>query len=169
MLGFTISTLLAISHEETSAGSQGSKLLRSSALNTLDCLIRFVADADALAFFLPGTVSGLTKALAAASGVRPNVGAGPGGTGADGVEFALSSMASILSCVLNDSLYESELGDSAEGEGANALQSALGSLVARSIDDQLESNAKNMIEGYERRKRVRIPCERWQRSQGGSR
>ena len=144
MLGFTISTLLAISHEETSAGSQGSKLLRSSALNTLDCLIRFVADADALAFFLPGTVSGLTKALIAASGVRPNVGAGPGGTGADGVEFALSSMASILSCVLNDSLYESELGDSAEGEGANALQSALGSLVARSIDDQLESNAKNM-------------------------
>ena len=145
MLGFTISTLLAISHEETSAGSQGSKLLRSSALNTLDCLIRFVADADALAFFLPGTVSGLTKALAAASGVRPNVGAGPGGTGADGVEFALSSMASILSCVLNDSLYETELGDSAEGEGANALQSALDSLVARSTDDQLESNAKNMM------------------------
>mmetsp|Transcript_4803 Transcript_4803/g.17463 ORF Transcript_4803/g.17463 Transcript_4803/m.17463 type:complete len:271 (-) Transcript_4803:2261-3073(-) len=54
MVGFTISTLLAISHEEASAGALGSKSLRSSALLTLERVIHFIGDADALAFFSSG-------------------------------------------------------------------------------------------------------------------
>ena len=142
MVGFIISTLLAISHEEASAGALGSKLLRSSALLTLEKVIHFIGDADALAFFLPGVVSGLTKVLVAGSGIRANEGAGPGGTAADGVEHALSSLSSILTLVLNDNLYESHLaaGESeSEKNQAETLQDALKKIVARSSckDDEI--------------------------------
>lgn len=144
MLGFALSTLLDIAHEEAISGALGSKSLRSSALETLDVLIRFVDDSDALAFFLPGVVSGLTKALAAASGVRPNVGAGPGGTGADGVEFALSSMGSILSCVLDDSLY-AELCESGKSAKAKSLQLALDEILSKSSRNCVDTNVKNQM------------------------
>lgn len=145
MLGFVLSTLLAIAHEEAILGASGSKFLRSSALETLDVLIRFVDDSGVLAFFLPGIVSGLTKALAAASGVRPNVGAGPGGTGADGVEFALSSMGSILSCVLNDSLYATELRESGARATESSLQFALDEILSKSSRDGDDGNVKNRM------------------------
>ena len=136
-LGFVMSTLISIAHEETMSGS---KALRAIALETLDGLIRTVNDADALAFFLPGVVSGLTKALAAASGVRPNVGAGPGGAGSEGVEFALSSLGSILTCVLNDSLYE-EFSDL--DASANLHVMSLADIVKKSTQNGNEKIVKN--------------------------
>lgn len=95
--------------------------MRSSALNTFDCLIRFVVDVDVFVFFFLGMVFGLIKVLVVVSGVCLNVGVGLGGIGVDGVEFVLSSMVFILSCVLNDLLYELEFGDFVEGEGVNVL------------------------------------------------
>lgn len=140
MVGFTISTLLAISHEEASAGALGSKSLRSSALLTLERVIHFIGDADALAFFLPGVVSGLTKVLVAGSGIRANEGAGPGGTASDGVEYALISLSSILTLVLNDNLYESHVsGGENKTNKADTLQDALKEIVSRSSreDDEI--------------------------------
>ena len=48
------------------AGSSGSKALRAAALRALRLLVLAVPDGDALAFFVPGIVSGTGKALAAA-------------------------------------------------------------------------------------------------------
>jgi len=143
MVGFTISTLLAIAHEEASAGALGSKSLRSDALLTLDRLIQFIGNADALAFFLPGIVSGLTKVLAAASGIRAQVGAGPGGTAAEGAEHALGAMSSILTIVMRDDLYDDDLiGSECETKSVETLQDALLELVSRSSRDQESAHHK---------------------------
>ena len=48
------------------AGETGSKALRAAALRALRLLVAAVDDGDALAFFVPGIVSGLSKALLAA-------------------------------------------------------------------------------------------------------
>ncbi len=50
---------------EVSAGQGGSKAVRAAALGALRRLIDAVGSAEALAFFLPGIVTGLGKALAA--------------------------------------------------------------------------------------------------------
>ena len=51
------------------AGATGSKSLRAAALRALRLLVGAVADGDALAFFVPGIVSGLSNALLAAGAV----------------------------------------------------------------------------------------------------
>jgi TELO2-interacting protein 1 len=48
---------------ELEAGSSGSKALRGTALLCLRRLIEVVGDGSALAFFVPGIVTGLGKAL----------------------------------------------------------------------------------------------------------
>ena len=58
---------------EVEAGATGSKALRAAALWALRLLVGAVADGDALAFFVPGIVSGLSNALLAAGAV-PAVG-----------------------------------------------------------------------------------------------
>lgn len=50
------------------AGSGGSRALVALALQALGCGIRRVADADVLAFFLPGIASGLANALSGEQG-----------------------------------------------------------------------------------------------------
>jgi hypothetical protein len=52
------------------AGETGSKALRAAALQALRLLVVAVDDGDALAFFVPGIVSGLSKALLAAGATR---------------------------------------------------------------------------------------------------
>lgn len=143
MIGFTVSTLLSIAHEEARAGSVGSKSLRSSALGALNYLVKFVNDADTLAFFLPGIVSGLVKVFATASGIQPNLGAGPGGAGADGVEHALKCMASILSCVLSDRLYVDELDKINTGGEKATLEDTLDELVLMSKCEPEEAQNTN--------------------------
>jgi len=144
MVGYMISVLLTIANDEAAAGSLGSKHLRSSALQTLDELLRCVADADALAFFLPGVVSGLTNALAAASGVRPNVGAGPSGTGSDGVEYALSAMTSLVTCVLNDGLYPSARRDAPPIDG-DEWRAALDKIVNGMASDDGANETRDPV------------------------
>ena len=53
-------------HGELEAGAIGSKALRAAALRALRLLVAAVDDGDALAYFVPGVVSGLSKALLAA-------------------------------------------------------------------------------------------------------
>ena len=53
-------------HGELEAGAIGSKALRAAALRALRLLVAAVDDGDALAYFVPGIVSGLSKALLAA-------------------------------------------------------------------------------------------------------
>ena len=145
MVGYMISVLLTIANDEATAGSLGSKHLRSSALQTLDELLRCVADADALAYFLPGVVSGLTNVLAAASGVRPNVGAGPSGTGSDGVEYALSAMTSLVTCVLNDGLYPSVRRDAPPIDG-DEWRAALDKIINGTASNDGANETRDAVE-----------------------
>jgi hypothetical protein len=68
-VGYATSLLVRVAHLEASAGTKGSKAIRCAALATLRDLVRNTDDPDAWSFFLPGVVSGLAKALHAASGV----------------------------------------------------------------------------------------------------
>ncbi|KAM7526892.1 hypothetical protein LguiA_016794 [Lonicera macranthoides] len=62
-VGHWLSLLLKIADVEASRGHRGSAKLRAEALTTLRLLVAKVGTADALAFFLPGVVSQLGKAL----------------------------------------------------------------------------------------------------------
>ncbi len=68
LLAYTAHTLLGVAEGEAAAGAQGSRVLRAAALRALRLLLeRAGADGTALAAILPGTASGLAKALQVAS------------------------------------------------------------------------------------------------------
>lgn len=62
----SVETLLQAASGEVEGGSTGSAAVRAAALGALRLLVEAVGSGDALAFFVPGLVSGLGKALAAA-------------------------------------------------------------------------------------------------------
>ena len=66
LLAYTAHTLLGVAEGEAAAGAQGSRALRAAALRALRALLE-AADGAALAAILPGTASGLARALQAAS------------------------------------------------------------------------------------------------------
>ena len=65
LVAFLASLLLRIAADEALAGASGSRKLRCAALRTLRCLMEAVDDPAALSCILPGTASGLAKALLA--------------------------------------------------------------------------------------------------------
>ena len=103
-VGYATSLLVRVAHLEASAGTKGSKAIRCAALATLRDLVANTDDPDAWSFFLPGVVSGLAKALHAASGSRSDEGAGPAGAADDSAstEAAIEALTAIVTCVLDD-------------------------------------------------------------------
>ena len=68
LLAYTAHTLLGVAEGEAAAGAHGSRALRAAALRALRLLMeRTGHNGAALAAILPGTASGLAKALQAAS------------------------------------------------------------------------------------------------------
>jgi len=100
-LGHAISSALSIVSTEDARGTSGSKDARLAALRATRVLVQEAGSASALAFFLPGTASGITKALAAAHPDR----AGPASAsaGSSATAEALRALSSLISCVLSDS------------------------------------------------------------------
>jgi len=123
-LGHLISLLLQMVAEEGAAGMTGSRTLRAECLRTLAALLRLVDDAHALAFFLPGLVSGLAKPLVAAA--APDGGGMSGSaTGGSAVSEALNALCTALTIVLADDAHPHALDTSAPssiGEAAGILQ-----------------------------------------------
>eukprot|EP00897_Mesotaenium_endlicherianum_P009558 jgi/Mesen1/8630/ME000050S08046 len=114
---------VAVAEGEVAAGTRGSRALRTDALATLRLLILQVQSADALAFFLPGVASGLTRAMLApgrdttrssvlAGGAVGEVGgssattwATVGAAGAASGAQAVLAMADIIVLTLADAFY----------------------------------------------------------------
>ena len=69
LLAYTAHTLLGVAEGEAAAGAQGSRALRAAALRALRLLLERAVGA-ALAAILPGTASGLARALQVASEQR---------------------------------------------------------------------------------------------------
>lgn len=68
-MGAVIQACLHTAEQELVAGADGNKALRCTALQALRELVRLVDSAEALAFFLPGVVSGLSKQLVGSGAV----------------------------------------------------------------------------------------------------
>ena len=97
--------MLQVADKEVAAGAAGSRSIRAAALRCLRALIVAVGDADGLAFFLPGIVMGLSRALKAAGLVygedATRTGAASGGTT---TAEALEALSSALLIALGDSV-----------------------------------------------------------------
>jgi hypothetical protein len=122
-LGHLISLLLHMVAEEGAAGMTGSRTLRAECLRTLTALLRLVDNAAALAFFLPGLVSGLAKPLVVAA--APD-GGGMSGSAAGGsaVSEALNALCTALTIVLADAAHPHAIAttSSSIGQAAGILQ-----------------------------------------------
>ena len=103
-LGYAVSCLLDAERAEAAKGALGSRAIRADALRCLGELVSAIDDADALAFFLPGVVSGLTRALVASAGSRPGHGSGVVAVvgDANATEAAIEALAAVVVIVMND-------------------------------------------------------------------
>ncbi|GAB4823772.1 hypothetical protein N2152v2_010818 [Parachlorella kessleri] len=102
LLGHTASLLLQAADGELGPGQAGSRAVRVAALRALRCLLQAVGSAQALAFFVPGIVTGLGKALAAAgSAGGPRAVSGAAASSAAAIE-ALGALQEILVLTLGD-------------------------------------------------------------------
>ncbi|KAJ7549328.1 hypothetical protein O6H91_07G049000 [Diphasiastrum complanatum] len=105
-IGHLLSLLLKVSQTEAARGGLGSGRLRVDALLTMRAIVLKVGAADALAFFLPGVVSGLAKAMRESwpgthsPRVPVHIVGAAGITGA--IEQAVKGMAEFLVLVLAD-------------------------------------------------------------------
>eukprot|EP00798_Chlamydomonas_sp_ICE-L_P011606 gene11606-34311_t len=105
LLGFLVCGCLEASENETVAGSEGSRVVSSSALSCLRSLLQHVRDADALAFFLPGVASGLAKQIVCASAApRSHIGSNSAavGVGSSTIIAAVHGFVDITCMVLGD-------------------------------------------------------------------
>ena len=125
VLGYAVSLFLNVARAEAARGALGSRVLRREALAALAELVaaaargeallaskkqnrntsRALAAPSALAFFLPGVVSGCARAVAASVGSRAGHGAGPAGAAEDGAaaEAAAAALSTVCRAALADS------------------------------------------------------------------
>ena len=124
VLGYAVSLFLNVARAEAARGALGSRVLRREALAALAELVaaaargeallaskkqnrntsRALALPSALAFFLPGVVSGCARAVAASVGSRAGHGAGPAGAAEDGAaaEAAAAALSTVCRAALAD-------------------------------------------------------------------
>ena len=124
VLGYAVSLFLNVARAEAARGALGSRVLRREALAALAELVaaaargeallaskkqnrntsRALALPSALAFFLPGVVSGCARAVAASVGSRAGHGAGPASAAEDGAaaEAAAAALSTVCRAALAD-------------------------------------------------------------------
>eukprot|EP00887_Chlorella_sp_A99_P000587 scaffold17.g587.t1 len=146
LVGHLISLLLGAADAELQLGSTGSKAVRAAALEALLALVRAVrppwaepaAAADALAFFLPGLVVGLGRALLAAGAAAR----GPA-TSAAAAVAALRALAEALCTCLGDAAVPAELLLTEEGaRGQGTAGPSVSSVDALAQLQQLSTRAR---------------------------
>ena len=121
-LGYCVSVLFGLASHEARLGAKGNRDVRTGALRALTELVETVArvEPDAMAFFLPGIVSGFVGAVAAGAGLSR----GGGGGGGAWAPLAARTKAAPRS-------------GAAEDSGAlEACAQGLGAIVARCLPDE---------------------------------
>ncbi|KFM24404.1 hypothetical protein F751_3122 [Auxenochlorella protothecoides] len=128
LTGHLFSSLLHVVAAQMRAGSGGSRALVALALQALGCGIRRVADADVLAFFLPGIASGLANALSGGRSSNPSS-AGPGSRAN---MAALDALTRLVCATLGDGegAVSGTVGDKRTGAAPPTAASALKQLRA---------------------------------------
>ncbi|KAL6769129.1 hypothetical protein ACKKBF_B17580 [Auxenochlorella protothecoides x Auxenochlorella symbiontica] len=128
LTGHLFSSLLHVVAAQLRAGSGGSRALVALALQALGCGIRRVADADVLAFFLPGIASGLANALSGGRSSNPSA-AGPGSRAN---MAALDALTHLICATLGDGegAVSGTVGDKRTGAAPPTAASALKQLRA---------------------------------------
>ena len=107
-LGHLLSIPVSYAKSEIHAGSNGSKFVLQIAWATLQEWLEFVDDPDAIAFFVPGTASGLFLSLQRAGSMGPTTAS----AGGQAVVEAISALNTLLQVVLADARCRSALEDS---------------------------------------------------------
>ncbi|GMH10672.1 hypothetical protein Nepgr_012513 [Nepenthes gracilis] len=102
-VGHWLSLLLIIAGDEAAQGHRGSAKIRVEAFLTLRVLVAKVGIADALAFFLPGVISQLTKVMHVS---RLMISGAAGST--EATEHAIRGLAEFLMIVLQDDVNVSD-------------------------------------------------------------
>ena len=171
-LGYAVSCLLDAERAEAAKGALGSRAIRADALRCLGELVSAIDDADALAFFLPGVVSGLTRALVASAGSRPGHGSGVVAVvgDANATEAAIEALAAVVVIVMNDDACgglvsarrrrgaagggAADDDDDAEAEAASTA-AALRKLAARGERSRSRSRSRGRRRRRRRRGRIR--------------
>ncbi|CAA7394168.1 unnamed protein product [Spirodela intermedia] len=115
-VGHWLSLLLQIGETEAERGLRGSAKLRKEAFLTLRILIAKVGTSDALAFFLPGVVSRLGKALY----VNKSMLSGAAGS-VESIDHGIRALSEVLVIVLRDQMNGNAL--EVKMDNLNELQS----------------------------------------------
>ncbi|GAQ79960.1 hypothetical protein KFL_000430020 [Klebsormidium nitens] len=133
--GHLLSLFLKVADEEIAAGAQGSKQLHALAMTTLDTFLKQIDDPDALAFFLPGVASGLSRAMLAPK------------AGSLGTAAAVRALSTLLGVVLADAanpgLSSEILGLGAPAPGLPALGAPVSAAGAMQALRQLSLRPKH--------------------------
>ncbi|KAG0557818.1 hypothetical protein KC19_11G159100 [Ceratodon purpureus] len=154
-IGHLLSLLLQIADREAVLGGVGSGKLREDTLSTLRVILLKVGNADALAFFFPGVVSGFTKAIRSSmvtskrsviTATYKSVGAA-GSTGA--LEESLRGLTELLVLVLADSrnwacLSEMDSKSSDTGSNMDQVEAALEKLQIVLLKEDTKSAEESL-------------------------
>ncbi|RHN78390.1 hypothetical protein MtrunA17_Chr1g0164971 [Medicago truncatula] len=137
-VGHWISLLLKAADTEAARGQRGSARIRIEAFNTLRVLVAKVGSADALAFFLPGLVSNLSKVLHGAKTMT----SGAAGS-MEAIDLAIRGLAEFLMIVLQDdanaSVLDMEVSSSSDPNECKSSLSLLEELRHLQVKDSVKT------------------------------
>lgn len=160
-VGHLQSLLLQIAEAEARRGHRGSGKLRTDSISTLRVLISKVGTADALAFFLPGVVSGLAKVLRISKSITADsfqVTSGAAGS-IGAIEQAIKGLAEFLVLSFGDQKNPTQI-DEGDPELFNEAMSGPFARKPKSAESTLEAlrylsartHAQNVVEVQKDRK-----------------
>ncbi|XP_058724171.1 uncharacterized protein LOC131595731 isoform X2 [Vicia villosa] len=162
-VGHWISLLLKAADTEAARGQRGSARIRIEAFKTLRVLVAKVGSADALAFFLPGIVSNLSKVL---HGAKTMISGAAGSMEATGL--AIRGLAEFLMIVLRDdanaSVLDMEVSASFDPNESKSTLSLLEELRHLQVKDSVKTKVveDRIVESE------KIPCSQTQFQEMGS-
>ncbi|WJX17050.1 hypothetical protein P8452_07005 [Trifolium repens] len=137
-VGHWISLLLKAADTEAGRGQRGSARIRIEAFKTLRVLVAKVGSADALAFFLPGIVSNLSKVL---HGAKTIISGAAGSM--EAIDLAIRVLAEFLMIVLQDdanaSVLDMEVSASFDSDKCKPTLSLLDELRHLQIKDSVKT------------------------------
>ncbi|GAU34751.1 hypothetical protein TSUD_17230 [Trifolium subterraneum] len=137
-VGHWISLLLKAADTEAARGQRGSARIRIEAFKTLRVLVAKVGSADALAFFLPGIVSNLSKVL---HGAKTMISGAAGSM--EAIDLAIRVLAEFLMIVLQDdanaSVLDMEVSVSFDSDEHKSTLSLLDELRHLQVKDSVKT------------------------------